>query len=91
MHTYDDTVQDSGNALDRHFCAKCATPLYNSRGDFGKTLAVFYSALDDFNIDEKGEKSEKAPKVEYYAKGRAGWVQPVDGAVQAKTKPGRDD
>ncbi|KAJ4479032.1 Mss4-like protein [Lentinula aciculospora] len=88
LSNYRDTTQDSGNALNRKFCSQCGTPLYNVGGDFGKTLAVFYSALIDFGTEE--EKDRK-PEVEFYTKDRAAWVHPVEGAEQAGTKPGRDD
>ena len=87
VNTFLDTVQDSGNSLQRKFCSKCGTPLYNVGGDFGKTLAVFYSALDDYHLDT--EVTPK-PKVEYYSKDRLSWVGPVGGAEQPRTKPGRD-
>ncbi|THH23204.1 hypothetical protein EUX98_g7971 [Antrodiella citrinella] len=87
VSTYYDGVQDSQNALTRIFCSRCASPLYNLGGDFGKTLSVFYSALDDFNPPER--EHAMVPEVEYYAKDRLGWVVPVAGALQASTKPGR--
>ncbi|KLO16898.1 hypothetical protein SCHPADRAFT_901063 [Schizopora paradoxa] len=86
VKTYHDAVQDSGNAIPRHFCTECGAPLFNTNGDFGKTTAVFYGALDDFNVP--GE-AEKQPQVEYYAKDRSSWVHPLEGALQASTKPGR--
>lgn len=79
---YHDNVQDSGNALPRHFCSKCGSPLFNTNGDSGRTMAVFYSALDGFEC--------KAPEVEYYAKDRAEWLPEFPGSNKAKTKPGRD-
>jgi len=85
---YNDDAQDSGNALLRHFCSRCGSPLFNTNGDFGRTMAVFYSALD---ADEFGGGCKRAPEVEYYAKDRASWVHPVEGALQASTKPGRED
>ena len=83
VKTYNDEKQDSGNAIPRHFCSECASPLYSSNGDFGKTIAVYYSALDDFEM--------KSPEVEYYSKDRTHWVHPVEGALAAHTKPGRDE
>lgn len=80
---FEDTVQDSGNPIPRNFCSKCASPLFNTNGDFGKTMAVFYSALDDF--------PKIPPAVEYYSKDRVDWVKPVDGSERPKTKPGRED
>ena len=88
--TFLDTVQDSGNALQRKFCSQCGSPLYNIGGDFGKTLAVFYSALDDYDVHLDGDATP-TPKVEYYSKNRLGWMGPIDGAQQPRTKPGRDD
>ena len=103
VSTFYDGVQDSGNALTRIFCSRCSSPLYNLGGDFGKTLSVFYSALDDFDFDVDphpqpiehnvgGEKVKKwiVPRVEYYMKDRVDWVGPVPGAQQAHTKPGRN-
>lgn len=90
VSTYLDAVQDSGNALQRKFCSRCGTPLYNIGGDFGKTLAVFYSALDDYDCCSDGDTIPK-PKVEYYSKDRLPWVGPIEGAQQPRTKPGRDD
>jgi len=87
VKTYHDAVQDSGNALDRVFCGNCASPLYCRGGDGGTTLAVFYSALDNF--DAPGH--ERPPQVEYYSKDRAAWMHPVEGAEQPRTKPGRAD
>ena len=55
----------------------------------GPTIAMAYSVLDDFDKTEDGK--EIPPEVEYYMKDRIAWVQPVPGALQAKTKPGRDD
>ncbi len=88
MKTFQDAAQDSGNAIPRHFCSDCGAPLFNTNGDFGKTTAVFYSALDDFNVP--GE-AERKPEVEYYSKDRTYWVHSLDGALQASTKPGRLD
>lgn len=88
VSTFLDTVQDSGNTLHRHFCAKCSAPLFITNGDFGRTLAVFYSALDDFNVE--GEE-HKPPQMEYYTKDRTDWVRAFDStAKQAETKPGRN-
>ncbi|KAH8830114.1 Mss4-like protein [Flagelloscypha sp. PMI_526] len=86
--TFLDEVQDSGNALQRKFCGHCSSLLLSVGGDFGRTLAVYYSAFDDFNLE--GEK-EKPPQMEYYTKDRTSWVSAFPGAEQAKTKPGRDD
>jgi len=88
VKTYQDDAQDSGNPLPRLFCSECGTPLFNTNGDFGKTCAVFYSALDDFNVP--GE-ADKQPEVEYYSKDRTSWVHPLDGALQPSTKPGRPE
>ncbi|TDL25891.1 hypothetical protein BD410DRAFT_783871 [Rickenella mellea] len=79
---YHDPAQDSGNALDRHFCSNCGSPLFNLNGDFGKTLAVFCGALEDWD--------HRAPQIEYYSKDREQWVAEITGAEQATTKPGRD-
>lgn len=87
VKTYHDAAQDSGNAIPRHFCSECGSPLFNTNGDFGKTTAVFYSALDDFNVPGDAEKK---PEVEYYAKDRSSWVHPLEGTLQPSTKPGRD-
>ncbi|KAJ3998350.1 Mss4-like protein [Lentinula boryana] len=87
LSSFRDGAQDSGNALQRNFCSQCGSPLYNDGGDSGKTLAVFYSALTDFGTED--EKDRK-PEVEYYTKDRAAWVHPVEGAEQARTKPGRE-
>ncbi|KAH8107699.1 Mss4-like protein [Cristinia sonorae] len=103
--TYHDSAQDSGNALARVFCPTCSSPLFNLGGDFGKTLAVFYGALDDFNVcvdphpvvvaappgarELEVTRTAVAPQVEYYVKDRVSWVSPVLGAEQAQTKPGR--
>ena len=92
MHTFDDPGQDSGNVLQRVSCQKCRTPLYSKniiQGAVGPTIAMAYSVLDDFDKTEDGK--EIPPEVEYYVKDRIAWVQPVPGALQAKTKPGRDD
>ncbi|KAL5487583.1 hypothetical protein ACEPAI_5691 [Sanghuangporus weigelae] len=89
---FHDTAQDSGNSLLRKFCGICGSPLYNEGGDFGRTLAVFYSALDDFTTFEADSPTkEPKPQVEYYSKDRVSWVHPTEGAEQPKTKPGRDD
>ncbi|TCD66313.1 hypothetical protein EIP91_001559 [Steccherinum ochraceum] len=102
VSTYYDGAQDSKNPLTRIFCSRCSSPLYNLGGNSGKTCAVFYSALDDFDIladpheSEQGTgqretvKKDVVPSVEYYTKDRISWVAPVPGAEQAKTKPGRD-
>ncbi|EJD01686.1 uncharacterized protein FOMMEDRAFT_22047 [Fomitiporia mediterranea MF3/22] len=91
VSAFKDTVQDSGNSLSRKFCSLCGSPLYNTGGDFGRTLAVFYSALDDFNVvGDDGIAKEAKPQVEYYSKVRTSWVRSVEGAEQPKTKPGRD-
>ncbi|KAI5117556.1 hypothetical protein M0805_004469 [Coniferiporia weirii] len=95
---HDDVAQDSGNPIPRHFCTHCATPLYCTNCDFGRNLSVFYSALDDFSWDtperlEAGKETVAEavpPQVEYYAKDRTAWVRPVEGALQANTKPGRE-
>ncbi|KAH8107700.1 Mss4-like protein [Cristinia sonorae] len=95
--TYHDANQDSGNALTRVFCPNCSSPLYIIGGDVGKTLAVFYSALDDFNVPvdphpaEGGDVKRTAvrPTLEYYVKDRVSWVAPVPGAEQAQTRPGQ--
>ena len=86
MGAYRDGEQDSGNPLIRRFCSTCATPLWNDGGDFGKTLAVFYSALDGDQLERK----KSGPQVEYYVKDREEWVKALEGAQQAWTKPGRD-
>jgi len=80
---FNDTVQDSGNPLPRHFCSRCASPLFSTNGDFGKTMSVHYSALDDF--------PKAPPDVEYYSKDRVHWVTPVEGSDKPRTKPGRED
>ena len=59
VNTFEDKVQDSGNALQRRFCSVCATPLWNDGGDFGKSLAVFYSALDDFGKGQPESLGER--------------------------------
>ncbi|KAJ3809312.1 Mss4-like protein [Lentinula lateritia] len=87
LSTYRDATQDSGNALKRIFCSQCGSPLYNNGGDAGKTLAVFYSALIDFGTEDQ---KDPKPELEYYTKDRVAWVHAVEGAEQARTKPGRD-
>ena len=92
VHIFDDPDQDSGNVLKRVACQRCRTPMYSAniiKGEMGPTIAIAYSALDDFDKTEDGK--EIPPEVEYYVKDRTAWVQPVPGALQAKTKPGRDD
>lgn len=89
IHTFRDTIQDSGNVLVRRSCQTCAAPLYVDGCENGSAQSVFYSALDDFDRAEDGK--ERPPQVEYYAKDRVAWVSQVQGAQQAKTKPGRDD
>ena len=84
ISTFHDSAQDSGNALARHFCSQCGSPLYNSNGDFGRTIAVFTSALDDETL------SKRQPEMEYYAKDRVEWLPEFKGAERANTKPGRD-
>ncbi|KAH8118827.1 Mss4-like protein [Phellopilus nigrolimitatus] len=93
VRTFHDSAQDSGNALLRRFCGLCSAPLYNSNAagpDAERTLAVFYSALDDFPgapADVPVRPGETAvPRVEYYGKDRAAWVRPVDGAEQVSSK-----
>jgi hypothetical protein len=103
---YHDEKQDSSNPLDRHFCSKCGSPLFNTGGDGGKSMAVFYGAIDEWpdeclvssanRGEEKGGEGERlppGPAVEYYGKDRTWWVSdPVcDGAKVAATKPGRED
>ncbi|KAH8118836.1 Mss4-like protein [Phellopilus nigrolimitatus] len=97
ISTFHDTAQDSGNVLFRYFCNRCGTPLYNVGGDAPRILAVFYSALDDFDVGgenpaQPGEKvrAAKAPQMEFYARDRTAWVRPIEGAEQINTKPGRD-
>jgi len=80
---FKDEAQDSGNSLERHFCSKCGSPLYNLGGDFGRTCAVFYSALDGFD--------HGPPKVEYYSKDRVDWLPEIEGTERPRTKPGRED
>ncbi|KAJ3827442.1 Mss4-like protein [Lentinula raphanica] len=85
ISTYQDAAQDSGNALKRIFCSRCGSPLYNQGfGDFGRTLAVFTSALTDF-----GNREDEKPQIEFYTKDRTPWVHPIEGAEQAKTRPDR--
>lgn len=79
---YHDEAQDSGNPLARHFCSQCGSPLFNTNGDFGRTMAVFYGALEGFE--------HKAPEVEYYAKDRVEWLPEFSNTEKAQTKPGRD-
>ncbi|KAF8500036.1 Mss4-like protein [Gautieria morchelliformis] len=80
---YQDEAQDSGNALPRHFCANCGSPLFNTNGDFGRTMAVFYSALEGFE--------HRAPEVEYYAKDRVKWLPEFPNTERADTKPGQGE
>lgn len=82
VNVYIDQAQDSGNQLLRHFCSNCGSPLFNTNGDFGQTMAVFYSALVDFE--------HKPPEVEYYSKDRISWLPAFPGTLTAPTKPGRD-
>ncbi|KAJ3719340.1 Mss4-like protein [Lentinula raphanica] len=85
ISTYQDAAQDSGNALKRIFCSRCGSPLYNQGfGDFGRTLAVFTSALTDF-----GNREDEKPQIEFYTKDRTAWMHPIEGAEQAKTRPDR--
>ena len=81
--TYLDPKQESDTILQRKFCSRCGTPLYT----LGTTLAVFYSALDNYEVN--GDAHPK-PQIEYYSKDRLPWVKPVEGAQQPKKKPGRD-
>jgi hypothetical protein len=80
---YQDEAQDSGNALARHFCAICGSPLFNTNGDFGRTMAVFYSVLEGFE--------HRVPEVEYYAKDRVKWLPDFPNTERADTKPGRGE
>ncbi|KAF8522561.1 Mss4-like protein [Hysterangium stoloniferum] len=83
VKTYVDEAQDSGNALPRHFCLNCGSPLFNTNGDFGRTMAVFSSALEGFEHHK--------PEIEYYTKGRVQWLPEFGGTQVAQTKPGRSD
>ncbi|KIJ51299.1 hypothetical protein M422DRAFT_223796 [Sphaerobolus stellatus SS14] len=82
VKTYVDEAQDSGNSIPRHFCSNCASPLFNTNGDFGRTMAVFYSALDGFE--------HKPPEIEYYSKDRTSWLPEFPGTQNPSTKPGRN-
>ncbi|KAL5523615.1 hypothetical protein ACEPAG_7788 [Sanghuangporus baumii] len=60
----------------------------------GSAAAVFYSALDYKVQDADGqghvkEKIEDPPALEFHVKDRLKWVQPLEGAAQFWTKPGR--
>jgi len=79
-----DKEQDSGNVLYRHFCSECGAPLFNTNGDFGKTIAVFYGAL------EMSCTAGKQPAIEYYSKDRLSWLPPFPGTEKTMTKPGRE-
>lgn len=90
MHTFRDTFQDSGNVLVRHSCQTCAAPVFVQGGkNESGVQSVLYSALDDFETTEDGK--ERPPQVEYYASDRVAWVSQVQGAQQARTKPGKND
>jgi len=84
VKVFADKDQDSGNVLYRHFCSMCGAPLFNTNGDFGKTMAVFYGAL------EPACTAGNQPTVEYYSKDRLPWVPHFPGTETPMTKPGRD-
>lgn len=87
MKIYEDAAQDSGGVLKRVFCGNCSSPLYCLGSDAGP-LGVFYSALDDFEIE--GPSGPPVPEIEFYSKDRVHWVHAIDGAEQPKTKPGKE-
>jgi hypothetical protein len=65
------SVADSGQPLDRNFCATCAARLYTSNlGSFPGLVFVQLGSLDD--------PSTIAPKVEMFVKRRLPWVTPLD-------------
>lgn len=76
--------------LVRHSCQTCAAPVFVQGGkNESGVQSVLYSALDDFETTEDGK--ERPPQVEYYASDRVAWVSQVQGAQQARTKPGKND
>lgn len=76
---YYDAAQDSLNALTRVFCSRCSSPLYIFGGD-GKSLSVFYSALDDF------EEVVDSHSLERGVDGEGGKADKTEGEAEVGTK-----
>lgn len=57
---------------------------------------VFYGALDykvkqveeGGEVKEVKEKIDEVPTMEFHVRDRLGWVEPLEGAEQNRTKPG---
>lgn len=59
---------------------------------------MFYSALDykvkrveeGGEVKEVREKIDEVPTTEFHVRDRLGWVEPLEGAKQIRTKPGAE-
>ena len=62
----------STDALERHFCRTCGTPIYILPDSKPELVVVMAGNLDNFD--------ESMPTQESWVKKRCVWVQAVDGA-----------
>lgn len=85
--TYCDRSADSGATVERSFCARCGSRLWNRNPAFPEVVAVAVGALDFGNGEGEGEgEGWKGwrPEREYFCKGKAEWLCGVGAEESAK-------
>jgi hypothetical protein len=80
LKTYEDTSPESGEVLRRSFCGKCGSPVRIQRKGNPERVALPVGIVD-------GDKSAFKPQIEFFCRGRADWVAPVEHSQTFETLP----
>ncbi|KAI1744252.1 glutathione-dependent formaldehyde-activating, GFA [Xylaria scruposa] len=80
LKTYTDTTPESGDVLNRSFCGKCGSPVRAQTGKRPDVLVVPVGIID-------GDKADFKPELEFYCRGRADWVDPIENTQTFEAMP----
>ncbi|KAJ5096416.1 hypothetical protein NUU61_005772 [Penicillium alfredii] len=76
LKVYKDSNNATGNVLSRSFCSNCSSPLFITNS-LNKDMLTVTSGTMDLGPS----KSDWAPEVEVFCKGRREWIPPVEGTT----------
>ena len=77
MKIYKDSDTDTGNTVERHFCAECGSPIYSAVPDSPDVLFINTGTMDD--------TSSFSPQFHIWCSSKQDWVG-LDEGVPAMQK-----
>ncbi|KAI5926347.1 hypothetical protein F4810DRAFT_707955 [Camillea tinctor] len=80
LRTYEDTSPESGNVLERSFCARCGCPVTGKLRTKREYTVVPVGAID-------GPKDAFRPQAELFCVRRASWLGEIEGSTTFERMP----